>query len=109
MESKKIIALGKWTVTQVVECESNCPVSKTVVEDLSGRIIGKFDDSISVEDARMIAQAPNMVEMLMRMESAISSMLYHDALPSPSYLSSILYDARLVIDSVNGRKMKRDT
>ena len=104
METKKIIASGKWTVTQVVECESNCPVSKTVVADLSGRIIGKFDDSISVEDAKMIANAPNMIEMLMRMESAISSMFYHDALPSPSYLSSILYDARLVIDSVNGRK-----
>lgn len=104
METKKIIALGKWRVTKIVECECNCPVSKTVVEDLSGRIIGKFDDSISVEDARMISNAPNMIEMLMRMESAISSMLYHDALPSPSYLSSILYDARLVIDSVNGRK-----
>ena len=104
METKKIIASGKWTVTQVVECECNCPVSKTVVTDLSGRIIGKFDDSISDSDARMISNAPNMIEMLMRMESAISSMFYHDALPSPSYLSSILYDARLVIDSVNGRK-----
>lgn len=104
METKKIIASGKWTVTQIVECECNCPVSKTVVTDLSGRIIGKFDDSISDSDARMISNAPNMIEMLMRMESAISSMFYHDALPSPSYLSSILYDARLVIDSVNGRK-----
>ena len=104
METKKTIALGKCRVTKIVECESNCPVSKTVVEDLSGRIIGKFEDSISVEDARMISNAPNMIEMLMRMESAISSMFYHDALPSPSYLSSILYDARLVIDSVNGRK-----
>ena len=104
METKKIIASGKWTVTQVVECESNCPVSKTVVADLSGRIVGTFYDSISDSDARMISNAPNMIEMLMRMESAISSMLYHDALPSPSYLSSILYDARLVIDSVNGRK-----
>ena len=104
METKKIIASGKWTVTQIVECECNCPVSKTVVTDLSGRIIGKFDDSISDSDARMISNAPDMIEMLMRMESAISSMFYHDALPSPSYLSSILYDARLVIDSVNGRK-----
>ena len=104
METKKIIASGKWTVTQIVECECNCPVSKTVVTDLSGRIICKFDDSISDSDARMISNAPNMIEMLMRMESAISSMFYHDALPSPSYLSSILYDARLVIDSVNGRK-----
>ena len=104
METKKIIASGKWTVTQIVECECNCPVSKTVVTDWSGRIICKFDDSISDSDARMISNAPNMIEMLMRMESAISSMFYHDALPSPSYLSSILYDARLVIDSVNGRK-----
>ena len=104
METKKIIALGKWTVTQVVECESNSHASKTIVEDLSGRIIGKFEDSISVEDAKMISNAPNMIEMIMRMESAISSMLYHDALPSASYLSSILHDARLVIDNVYGRK-----
>ena len=104
METKKIIASGKWTVTQIVECECNCPVSKTVVTDLSGRIIGKFDDSISDSDARMISNAPNMIEMLMRMESVLSSILYHNALPSASYLSSILYDARLVIDSVNGRK-----
>ena len=100
METKKIIASGEWTVTQVVECECNCPVSKTVVEDLSGRIIGKFDDSISVADARMIANAPNMLGMLIKMESAISSMLYHDALPSPSHLSSILYEARSIIDKV---------
>lgn len=35
MKTKKIIALGKWTVTQVVECECNVPVSKTVVTDLT--------------------------------------------------------------------------
>lgn len=104
METRKEIASGGWIVSETIDCYGNCPVSKTVVEDLSGRIIGKFEDSISVEDARMISQAPNMIEMLMRMESAISSMLYHDALPSPSYLSSILYDARLVIDNVYGRK-----
>ena len=72
METKKTIALGKWTVTQVVECESNCPVSKTVVADLSGRLIGKFDDSISVEDATMTANAPNMVDMLKKVESNLS-------------------------------------
>ena len=105
METKKIIASGKWTVTQVVECESNIPVSKTVVRELmSGRIVGTFDDSISDSDARMISNAPNMIEMLMRMESALSSILYHNALPSSSYLSSILYDARLVIDNVYERK-----
>lgn len=104
METKKIIALGKWTVTQVVECESNCPVSKTVVADLSGRLIGKFDDIISVEDARMIAQAPNMVEMLMKMESAISSMIYNDAFPCTSYLFNLIHEVRCVIDNANGRK-----
>ena len=104
METKKIIALGKWKVTQVMECESNCTVSKTVVEDLSGRIIGKFDDSISVEDARMIAQAPNMVEMMMKMESAISSMIYHDTLPCTSYLLNLIHEVRCVIDNANGRK-----
>lgn len=103
METKKIIASGKWTVTQVVECESNCPVSKTVVADLSGRIIGKFDDSISVSDARMIAQAPNMVEMLMKMESEISSIV-HNGLPSSGYLRGLIYEVRCVIDNANGRK-----
>lgn len=87
METKKIIALGKWTVTQVVECESNCPASKTVVRELkSGRIVGTFDDSISVEDAKMIAQAPNMVEMLKKVESNLSSIVYNGCLPSWSYL-----------------------
>ena len=99
METKKIIALGKWTVTQVVECESNCPVSKMVVADLSGRIIGKFDDSISVEDAKMIANAPNMLGMLMKMESEISSIVYN-GLPSSGYLRGIIYEVRSIIDNV---------
>lgn len=98
METKKIIASGKWTVTQVVECESNCPVSKTVVADLSGRIIGKFDDSISVPDARMIAQAPNMVEMLMKIESNLSSIVYN-GLPSSGYLRGLIYEVRCAIDN----------
>ena len=99
METKKIIASGKWTVTQVVECECNCPVSKTVVTDLSGRIIGKFDDSISVADARMIANAPNMLGMLMKMESEISSIVYN-GLPSSGYLRGIIYEVRSIIDNV---------
>ena len=103
METKKIIALGKWTVTQVVECESNCPVIKTVVADLSGRIIGKFDDSISVADARMIANAPNMLGMLMKMEPEISSIVYN-GLPSSGYLRGLIYEVRCVIDNVYGRK-----
>ena len=107
METKKIIASGKWTVAQVVECESNCPVSKTVVEDLSGRIIGKFDDSISVEDARMIAQAPNMVEMLKKMESELSSIVYN-GLPSSGYLRGLIYEVRCVIENANGTEMKTD-
>ena len=104
METKKIIALGKWTVTQVVECESNSHASKTVVEDLSGRLIGKFDDSISVADARMIANAPNMLGMLMKMESEISSIVYNGCLPSWSYLCNLIYEVRCVIDNANGRK-----
>lgn len=103
METKKIIASGKWTVTQIVECECNCPVSKTVVADLSGRIIGKFDDSISVEDAKMIANAPNMVEMLMNVESNLSSIVCN-GLPSWSYLCNLIYDVRCVIDNVYGLK-----
>lgn len=99
METKKIIALGKWTVTQVVECESNCPISKTVVTDLSGRLIGKFDDSISVADARMIANAPNMLGMLMKMESEISSIVYN-GLPSSGYLRGLIYEVRSIIDNV---------
>ena len=99
METKKIIASGKWTVTQIVECECNCPVSKTVVTDLSGRIIGKFDDSISVADARMIANAPNMLGMLMKMESEISSIVYN-GLPSSGYLRGIIYEVRSIIDNV---------
>lgn len=99
METKKIIASGEWTVTQVVECECNCPVSKTVVEDLSGRIIGKFDDSISVADARMIANAPNMLGMMMLMESALSLILFGES-PSVSKLGSILVRARRIIDNV---------
>ena len=99
METKKIIALGKWKVTQVVECECNCPVSKTVVTDLSGRLIGKFDDSISVADARMIANAPNMLGMLMKMESEISSIVYN-GLPSSGYLRGLIYEVRSIIDNV---------
>lgn len=99
METKKIIALGKWTVTQVVECECNCPVSKTVVTDLSGRLIGKFDDSISVADARMIANAPNMLWMLTKMESEISSIVYN-GLPSSGYLRGLIYEVRSIIDNV---------
>ena len=106
METKKIIASGKWTVTQVVECESNCPVSKTVVEDLSGRIIGKFEDSISVEDAKMIANAPNMVDMLKKMELEISSIVYN-GLPSSGYLRGLIYEVRCVIENANGRNENR--
>ena len=103
METKKIIASGKWTVTQVVECECDCHVSKTVVTDLSGRLICKFDDSISVADARMIANAPNMLGMLMKMESEISSIVYN-GLPSSGYLRGLIYEVRCVIENANGRK-----
>ena len=68
-----------------------------------GRIIGKFDDRISVSDARMIANAPNMVEMLMKVESNLSSIVCN-GLPSWSYLCNLIYDVRCVIDNVYGRK-----
>ena len=69
-----------------------------------GRIVGKFDDRISVSDARMIANAPNMVEMLMKVESNLSSIVYNGILPSWSYLCSLIYEVRCVIENANGRK-----
>ena len=104
MENEKVIASGGWIVSETTDCYGNCPVSKTVVADLSGRIIGKFDDSISVSDARMIAQAPNMVEMLMKMESKLSSIVYNGCLPSWSYLCNLIYEVRCVIENANGQK-----
>lgn len=81
METRKEIASGGWIVSEAIDCYGNCPEYKTIVTGFEGRIVGKFDDRISVSDARMIANAPNMLGMLIKMESAISSMLYHDALP----------------------------
>ena len=69
-----------------------------------GRIVGKFDDRISVSDARMIANAPNMVEMLMKVESNLSSIVYNGFLPSWGYLYSLIYEVRCVIENANGRK-----
>ena len=68
-----------------------------------GRIVGKFDGRISVSDARLIANAPNMVEMLKKMESELSSIVYN-GLPSSGYLRGLIYDVRCVIDNANGRK-----
>ena len=104
MENEKVIASGGWIVSETTDCYGNCPVSKTVVADLSGRIIGKFDDSISVEDAKMIANAPNMIEMLMKMESKLSSIVCNGFLPSWGYLCSLIYEIRNVIENVNGLK-----
>ena len=103
MENEKVIASGGWIVSETIDCYGNCPVSKTVVADLSGRIIGTFDDSISVEDAKMIANAPNMVEMLMKVESNLSSIVYN-GLPSSGYLRGLIYEVRCVIENANGRK-----
>ena len=104
MENEKVIASGGWIVSETTDCYGNCPVSKTIVADLSGRIIGRFDDSISVEDAKMIANAPNMVEMLMKVESNLSSIVYNGFLPSWGYLCSLIYEVRCVIENANGQK-----
>lgn len=104
MENAKVIASGGWVVSETTDCCGNCTASKTVVEDLSGRIIGKFDDSISDEDAKMIANAPNMVEMLIKVESKLSSIVYNGCLPSWGYLCNLIYDVRNVIENANGRK-----
>lgn len=103
METRKEIASGGWIVTETIDCYGNCPEYKTIVTGFGGRIIGKFDDSISVEDARMIAQAPNMVEMLKKMESELSSIVYN-GLPSSGYLRGLIYEVSCVIENANGRK-----
>ena len=72
-----------------------------------GRIVGKFDDRISVSDARMIANAPNMVDMLKKMESELSSIVYNGVLPSWGYLYSLIYEVRCVIENANGRNENR--
>lgn len=64
MENAKVIASGGWIVSEAIECYGNCPEHKTIVTGFGGRIVGKFDDRISVSDARMIANAPNMVSAL---------------------------------------------
>lgn len=102
--TRKEIASGGLIVSETIDCYGNCPEYKTIVTGFGGRIVGKFDDRISVSDARMIANAPNMVEMLMKMESAISSMIYNDALPCTSYLFNLIHEVRCVIDNANGRK-----
>ena len=59
---------------------------------------------ISVSDARMIANAPNMAEMLMKVESKLSSIVYNGFLPSWGYLCNLIYEVRNVIENANGRK-----
>ncbi len=103
METRKEIASGGWIVSEAIDCYGNCPEYKTIVTGFGGRIVGKFDDRISVSDARMIANAPNMLGMLMKMESEISSIV-HNGLPSSGYLRGLIYEVRSIIDNVNGRK-----
>lgn len=103
METRKEIASGGWIVSETIDCYGNCP-DKTIVTGFGGRIIGKFNDRISVEDARMIAQAPNMVDMLKKMDAELSSIVYTGVLPSWSYLCSLIYEVRCVIENANGRK-----
>ena len=104
METRKEIASGGWIVSETIDCYGNCPEHKTIVTGFGGRIVGKFDDRISVSDARMIANAPNMVEMLMKVESNLSSIVYNGFLPSWGYLCSLIYEVRCVIENANGRK-----
>ena len=104
METRKEIASGGWIVSETIDCYGNCPEHKTIVTGFGGRIVGKFDDSISVEDAKMIANAPNMVEMLMKVESNLSSIVYNGFLPSWGYLCSLIYEVRCAIENANGRK-----
>ena len=73
METRKEIASGGWIVSETIDCYGKCPEYKTIVTDFGGRIIGKFDDRISVSDARMIANAPNMVSALEDAYLALSS------------------------------------
>ena len=103
METRKEIASGGWIVSEAIDCYGNCQEHKTIVTGFGGRIIGKFDDRISVSDARMIANAPNMIEMLVKLESKLSSIVYN-GLPSWGYLCDLIYDIRSVIDNANGRK-----
>lgn len=73
MENAKVIASGGWIVSEAIDCYGNCPEHKTIVTGFGGRIIGKFDDRISVSDARMIANAPNMVSALEDAYRSLSS------------------------------------
>ena len=99
METRKEIASGGWIVSEAIDCYGNCPEHKTIVTGFGGRIVGKFDDRISVSDARMIANAPNMLGMLMKMESEISSIVYN-GLPSSGYLRGLICEVRSIIDNV---------
>ena len=107
MENEKVIASGGWIVSETTDCYGNCPEHKTIVTGFGGRIIGKFDDSISVEDAKMIANAPNMVDMLKKVESNLSSIVYNGCLPSWGYLCSLIYEVQSVIENANGRNENR--
>ena len=99
MESTKVIAQGKWIVEESVENLTSDVQHITIVKDESRGVIGKFINRISAVDARMIANAPDMLGMLKLMESAISSMLYQAPL-STSYIHSLLCEARRIIDNV---------
>lgn len=52
MENEKVVASGGWIVSETTDCYGNFQEHKTIVTGFGGRIIGKFDDSISVEDAK---------------------------------------------------------
>ena len=73
MENAKVIASGGWIVSETIYCYGNCPEHKTIVTGFGGRIVGKFDGRISVSDARLIANAPNMVSALEDAYRSLSS------------------------------------
>ena len=99
MKSSIIIASGKWKVVERIKYLNSEPSYVTFVEDERGRMIGKFCDRISMADARVIANAPDMLRMLKLMEYALSSILCRES-PSVSELGSILTRARRIIDNV---------
>ena len=73
MESTKVIAQGKWIVEESVENLTSDVQHITIVKDESRGVIGKFINRISAVDARMIANAPNMVSALEDAYRSLSS------------------------------------
>ena len=102
METRKEIASGGWIVSETIDCYGNCPEHKTIVTGFGGRIVGKFDDRISVSDARMIANAPDMVFALEDAYYFLNSVA-HGGNYSRYGILSVIYVIKHVIDKVKAR------